>query len=180
MNDTRSTHRSRVPQRSSGRINEGVTTVEDERTRPGLYFVFCVWQSSVRGCRFTFVFILLLKCLNVRRFPPLSSPIYELCYKRAYLSDLQQAVVWPCPVEFLHTCCRCSLEPHYLSDPGKNMNDNIVGMIKITLFKHFQGNSAQMLYEERQHTSGCPFRSVLFFVLLFIYYLNFFCLFLFL
>ncbi len=60
------------------------------------------------------------------------------------------------------------------------MNDNIVGMIKITLFKHFQGNSAQMLYEERQHTSGCPFRSVLFFVLLFIYYLIFFCLFLFL
>ncbi len=82
MNDTLSTHRSRVPQRSSGRINGGVTTVEDERTRPGLYFVICVWQSSVRGCRFTFVFILLLKCLNVRRFPPLSSPIYELCYKR--------------------------------------------------------------------------------------------------
>ncbi len=28
-----------------------------ERTRPGLYFVFCVRQSSVRGCRFTFVFV---------------------------------------------------------------------------------------------------------------------------
>ncbi len=53
------------------------------------------------------------------------------------------------------------------------MNDNIVGMIKITLFKHFQGNSDQMLYEERQHTSGCPIRSVLF-LLLFIYYFNFF------
>ncbi len=52
------------------------------------------------------------------------------------------------------------------------MNDNIFGMIKMTLFKHFQGNSAQMLKEERQH-SGCPFRSVLFFKL-FIYYFTFF------
>ncbi len=32
-----------------------------ERTRPGLYFVFCVRQSSVRGCRFTFVFIYFIK-----------------------------------------------------------------------------------------------------------------------
>ncbi len=48
------------------------------------------------------------------------------------------------------------------------MNDNIVGMIKITLFKHFQGNSDQMLYEERQHTSGCPIRSVLFFIIIYI------------
>ncbi len=45
-----------------------------ERSSPGLLFVFCVQQSSVRGCHFYFVlFILLLKCLNVRRFPPPSS-----------------------------------------------------------------------------------------------------------
>ncbi len=28
-----------------------------ERTRPGLLFVFCVRPSSVRGCRFSFVFV---------------------------------------------------------------------------------------------------------------------------
>ncbi len=28
-----------------------------ERTRPGFLFVFCVRQSSVRGCRFSFVFV---------------------------------------------------------------------------------------------------------------------------
>ncbi len=55
MNDTCATHWSRVPQRSSARIKGGMTTVERrERTRPGLQFVF---QSSVRGCRFSFVFV---------------------------------------------------------------------------------------------------------------------------
>ncbi len=56
--------------------------MEDERG-PGLefLFVFCVWQSSVRGCRFSFVFVYLIKCvLNVRRFPPPSSRIYYLRY----------------------------------------------------------------------------------------------------
>ncbi len=71
MSDTCTTHRSRVPRRSIGRIKEGATTVEDERG-PGLL--------SVRGCRFSFVFILLLKSVNVRRFLPPSSRIYELCY----------------------------------------------------------------------------------------------------
>ncbi len=39
-------------------LNEEVTTVEKERG-PGLefLFVFCVRQSSVRGCRFSFVFV---------------------------------------------------------------------------------------------------------------------------
>ncbi len=59
MSDTCTTHRSRVPRRSSGRIKGGATTVEDERA-PGLYFILCL-------------FILLLKCLNVRQFPPTSS-----------------------------------------------------------------------------------------------------------
>ncbi len=56
--------------------------MEDERG-PGLGFicVLCTRQSSVRGCRFSFEFvILLLKCLNVRRFPPPSSRIYLLRY----------------------------------------------------------------------------------------------------
>ncbi len=84
MSDTCTTHRSRVPRRSSGWIKGGVTTMEDERG-PGLdfYFVFCMWQSFARGCRllsFYCLFISLLKCLNVCRFPPLSSRINELCY----------------------------------------------------------------------------------------------------
>ncbi len=37
MSDTCTTHRSRVPRRSSGRIKGGATTVEDERG-PGLDF----------------------------------------------------------------------------------------------------------------------------------------------
>ncbi len=58
--------------RSSGRA---------ERTRTGLLFVFCVRQSSMRGCRFTFVFgyfvIKVFKCLPV---PASFFPIYKLCY----------------------------------------------------------------------------------------------------
>ncbi len=62
MSDTCATHRSRVPRRSSGRIKGGATTVEDERG-PGLDFNLCFVcrQSSVRGCRFTFVFICFIK-----------------------------------------------------------------------------------------------------------------------
>ncbi len=40
MSDTCTTHRSRVPRRSSGRIKGGATTVEDERG-PGLDFNLC-------------------------------------------------------------------------------------------------------------------------------------------
>ncbi len=40
MSDTCTTHRSRVPRRSSGRIKGGVTTVQDERG-PGLDFSLC-------------------------------------------------------------------------------------------------------------------------------------------
>ncbi len=63
MSDTYTTHRSRVPRRSSGRIKGGATTVQDER-----------------GCRITFVFILFIivfKCLPV---PASFFPFYELCY----------------------------------------------------------------------------------------------------
>ncbi len=57
--------------------------MEDERG-PGLefLFVFCVRQSSVRGCRFSFVFVyFVIKVLDVRRFPPPSSRTYQLHYK---------------------------------------------------------------------------------------------------
>ncbi len=40
MSDTCTTHRSRVPRRSSGRIKGGVTTVQDERG-PGLDCSLC-------------------------------------------------------------------------------------------------------------------------------------------
>ncbi len=43
--------------------------------------MFCVRQSSVRGCRFSFVFVyFVIKVLNVRRFPPPSSRIYQPHY----------------------------------------------------------------------------------------------------
>ncbi len=43
--------------------------------------MFCVRQSSVRGCRFSFVFVyFVIKVLNVRRFLPPSSRIYQLHY----------------------------------------------------------------------------------------------------
>ncbi len=59
--------------------------MKDERG-PGLDFtLFCVWQSSVRGCRFSvmFVYFVIKMCLNVRRFPPPSSRIYHLRYNQA-------------------------------------------------------------------------------------------------
>ncbi len=78
MNDTCATHRSRVPRRSFRKDKRRSDDNERrERTRPGVLFVFCVRQLSVRGCRFSFVFVclfLLLKSLNV------SSCIYELFY----------------------------------------------------------------------------------------------------
>ncbi len=83
MNDTCATHLSRVPRRSFGRNKRRSDDIgRRERTRPGFYFMFCVWQSSVRGCRFSvmFVYFVIKMCLNVRRFPPPSSRIYELRY----------------------------------------------------------------------------------------------------
>lgn len=50
-----------------------------------------------------------------------------LVKKSVYLSDLQQAVVWPCPVEFHHICCRCSPEHHYWPNPGEKIYNNTSG-----------------------------------------------------
>ncbi len=68
MNSTYATHRSRVPRRSSGKM----TTVEDERG-PGLGFIlYFVCGSRPWGAAafLLCLFILLLKCINVHRFPP--------------------------------------------------------------------------------------------------------------
>ncbi len=65
MNDTCATHRSRVPRRSFGRNKRRSDDIgRRERTRPGFYFMFCVWQSSVRGCRFSVMFVyFVIKCV---------------------------------------------------------------------------------------------------------------------
>ncbi len=71
MNDTCATHRSRVPRRSFGRNKRRSDDIgRRERTRPGFYFMFCVWQSSVRGCRFSVMFVFIIsKCLKCSPVP---------------------------------------------------------------------------------------------------------------
>ncbi len=61
-----------------------MTTLEDERgPGPGFYFMFCVWQSSVRGCRVSFVFVYFIKmcfkCSPVPAsfFPYLSTSLHS-------------------------------------------------------------------------------------------------------
>ncbi len=52
-----------------------------EKTRPRFYFVFCVWQSSVRGCRFSFVFVyFIIKVFECSLVPTSFFPIQELHY----------------------------------------------------------------------------------------------------
>ncbi len=81
MRHTCATHQSRVPQRSSRRIQRRCDNIaRRERTWPGFYFVFCVRQSSARGCRFTFVFILFIKVFKSLPVPA-SFSFYELCYR---------------------------------------------------------------------------------------------------
>ncbi len=83
MNDTCATHRSRVPRRSSGRNKRrSDNSGRRERTRPGvLVCALCAAVGREGLPRFICLFIyLLLNMLNVRRFPPPSSRIYQLCY----------------------------------------------------------------------------------------------------
>ncbi len=106
MNDTCATHRSRVPRRSFGRNKRRSDDIgRRERTRPGFYFMFCVWQSSVRGCRFSvmFVYFVIKMWLSVRRFPPPSSHIYELRYSINVPYIKNAAVKW------FHMRCACSM-----------------------------------------------------------------------
>ncbi len=75
------------PTEEAGGMKGGVTTLEDERG-PGLDFTLCfVCGSRPRGAAafLLCLVILLLKCLNVRRFPPPSSRIYQLRYIAIYL-----------------------------------------------------------------------------------------------
>ncbi len=68
--------------------------MEDERG-PGLDFTLCfVCGSRPRGAAafLLCLVILLLKCLNVRRFPPPSSRIYELRYSMV-LSILLNVII---------------------------------------------------------------------------------------
>ncbi len=101
MSDTCTTHQSRVPRRSSGKIKGGMTTVEDERG-PGLdfYFVFCVRQSSVKGCHFSFVFVhFIIKVSKCSPVPASFFPIYELCY----INILGSVFNFILTVAFIHT-----------------------------------------------------------------------------
>ncbi len=86
MNDTCATHRSRVPRRSSGRNKRRSDDIgRRERTRPGFYFMFCVRQSSARGCRFSVMFgyfvIKMFKCSPVPAsfFPYIRTSLQHVC-----------------------------------------------------------------------------------------------------
>ncbi len=82
MSDTCTTHQSRVPRRSSGRIKGGATTVEDERG-PGLDFNLCfVCGSRPWGAAALLLclFICLLNFFKCSPVPASFFPIYELCY----------------------------------------------------------------------------------------------------
>ncbi len=62
-------------------IKGGVTTVEDERG-PGLDFsLFSVRQSSVRGCRFSLMFVyFIIEVFKCSPVPASFFPIYELLH----------------------------------------------------------------------------------------------------
>ncbi len=81
MSDTCTTHRSRVPRRSSGRIQGGVTTVQDERG-PGLDFNLCfVCGSRPWGAAALLLCLfMLLKLFKCSPVPASFFPFYELCY----------------------------------------------------------------------------------------------------
>ncbi len=92
MNDTCATHRSRVPRRSSGRNKRrSDNSGRRERTRPGvLVCALCAAVGREGLPRLICLFIyLLLNMLNVRRFPPPSSRIYQLCY----INKLTNAII---------------------------------------------------------------------------------------
>ncbi len=81
VSDTCTTHRSRVPRRSSGRIKGGATTVQDER-EPGLDFNLCfVCGSRPWGAAALLLCLfMLLKSVECSPVPASFFPFYELCY----------------------------------------------------------------------------------------------------
>ncbi len=100
MNDTCTTHRSRVPRRSFGRVKWGVTTVEDERG-PGLDFSLCFVCGSRPWGAAAFhlcLFNLLLKCIKCSPVPASFFP---------YLSTSLQSyswVHWSLPLKMWNKC----------------------------------------------------------------------------
>lgn len=94
MSDTCDTHRSQVPQRSSGRIRGGVTTVEDKRG-PGLGFhvvLFSVCAEVVHeGLPLTFLLcclylffqikVMFIVCLNLSNQGGMSNALLKSCGK---------------------------------------------------------------------------------------------------
>ncbi len=92
MGDTCTTHRSRVPRRSSGRIKGGATTVQDERG-PGLDFNLCfVCGSRPWGAAALLLCLfMLLKSSECSPVPASFFPIYELCYR--YTEEFMELIL---------------------------------------------------------------------------------------
>ncbi len=111
MNDTCATHRSRVPRRSFGRNKRRSDDIgRRERTRPGFYFMFCVRQSSARGCRFSVMFgyfvIKMFKCSPVPAsfFPYISTALHKPTRSSSF-------AMWS-----LKVSCSSKIPPRFLYD----------------------------------------------------------------
>ncbi len=141
MNDTCTTHRSRVPRRSFGRVKWGVTTVEDERG-PGLDFSLCFVCGSRPWGAAAFhlcLFILLLNGLNVRRFPPPSSRIYQLRYKTLIHHLVSFIALWRRTETVILTFNRLeSIEVHYMdTNPEMFSSKTLISVwLKKEIHKH--------------------------------------------
>ncbi len=93
MNDTCATHRSRVPRRSSGRNKRRSDDIgRRERTRPGLYFMFCVRQSSARGCRFSVMFVYLIKCVKCSPVPASFFPYIRTALQSSFRLSFYKSI----------------------------------------------------------------------------------------
>ncbi len=137
MNDTCATCRSRVPRRSSGRIKGEALTVEDERG-PGLDFSLCfVCGSRPWGAAALLLclFILLLKCLNVRRFPPPPSRSMnfatESFVKKLHITNGYTFIhscktkECCCGYNFWNECCSVHTWNNNLRDSLPNLNADV-------------------------------------------------------
>ncbi len=102
MSNTCTTHRSRVPRRSSGRIKGGATTVQDERG-PGLDFNLCfVCGSRPWGAAALLLCLfILLKSFECSPVPASFFPFYELCYTVELIGHVIKITVSTCIWVFL-------------------------------------------------------------------------------
>ncbi len=120
MNDTCATHRSRVPRRSFGRNKRRSDDIgRRERTRPGFYFMFCVRQSSARGCRFSVMFgyfvIKMFKCSPVPAsfFPYITNFITALNAYLEYEKHFRGPLVFGGPRQIAYLCLMGKSAPDY-------------------------------------------------------------------